>query len=77
MGTSITIRLTPSRECLLKLLKKRYKLKKTSEAIDFALRMSFKEDIDYRSRIERVAGCVSLEGRKTSVQRIRSFRSGV
>lgn len=76
MGQSITIRLTPTRERLLKLLKKRFNLKKNSEAIDLALRMSFKDEIDYKSRIEKVAGCISLKGRKRSVKMIRSLRDG-
>jgi len=74
MSRSITIRLTPTRERLLKLLKKRFNLKKNSEAIDLALRMSFREEIDYKSRIEKVAGCISLRGRKNSVKMIRSLR---
>ena len=76
MGQSITIRLTPTRERLLKLLKKRFKLEKNSEAIDLALRMSFKDEIDYKSRIEKVAGCISLKGNKNSVKIIRSLRDG-
>ena len=74
MSRSITIRLTPTRERLLKLLKKRFNLKKNSEAIDLALRMSFREEIDYKSRIEKIAGCISLRGRKNSVKMIRSLR---
>ena len=74
MSRSITIRLTPTRERLLKLLKKRFNLKKNSEAIDLALRMSFREEIDYKCRIEKVAGCISLRGRKNSVKMIRSLR---
>ena len=74
MGQSITIRLTPTRERLLKLLKRRYDLKNNSEVIDLALRMSFKEEIDYKSRIDKVAGCVSSKGRKNSVKIIRSLR---
>lgn len=76
MGQSITIRLTPTRERLLKLLKKRFNLKKNSEAIDLALRMSFKDEVDYKSRIEKVAGCIILKGRKRSVKMIRSLRDG-
>lgn len=76
MSQSITIRLTPTRERLLKVLKKRHNLKKNSEVIDLALRMSFKEDTDYRAKIEKVAGCISLVGRKNSVKMIRSLRDG-
>ena len=74
MSRSITIRLTPTRERLLRLLKKRFNLKNNSEAIDLALRMSFREEIDYKSRIEKVAGCISLRGRKNSVKMMRSLR---
>lgn len=76
MSQSITIRLTPTRERLLKVLKKRHNLKKNSEVIDLALRMSFKEDTDYRAKIEKVAGCISLVGRKNSVKMMRSLRDG-
>ena len=76
MSRSITIRLTPARERLLKLLNKRFNLKNNSDAIDLALRMSFREEIDYKSRIEKVAGCISLKGRKDSVKMIRSLRDG-
>ncbi len=76
MGETITIRLTPSRKRLLKLLKKRFNLKKNSEVIDLALNMSFKDEIDYRSKLEKVAGCISLEGSEDSVKRVRSLRDG-
>ena len=76
MSRTISIRLTPMRERLLKLLKKRFNLKNNSEAIDLALRMSFREEIDYKSRIEKVAGCIGLKGRKDSVEMIRSLRDG-
>lgn len=76
MSRSITIRLTPTRERLLKLLKRRFNLKNNSDAIDLALRMSFREEIDYKTRIEKVAGCISLKGRKDSVKMIRSLRDG-
>lgn len=76
MGQSITIRLTPSRERLLKLLKKRFNLRKTSDAIDMALRISVKDEIDYRSQIEKVSGCVNLKGIENSVKRIRALRDG-
>jgi len=76
MGQSITIRLTPTRERLLKLIKKRYNLKKNSDAIDLALKMSFKDEIDYKSKIERVAGCISLKGSENAVRKIRSLRDG-
>jgi len=76
MSRTITIRLTPTRERLLKLLKRRFNLKNNSDAIDLALRMSFREEIDYKTRIEKVAGCISLKGHKNSVEMIRSLRDG-
>ena len=74
MGQTITIRLTPQREKLLTGLKKRFKVKKNSQAIDLALKMSITDDIDYRSRIEQVSGCISLKGKGSAVKRIRSLR---
>ncbi|MDY7031738.1 MAG: hypothetical protein SVY10_07505 [Thermodesulfobacteriota bacterium] len=74
MKQSVTIRLTPTRQRLLKLFKKRHNLKKDSEAFELALRMTFEEEIDYRSKIERVAGCIKSEDDRDSVQQIRSLR---
>jgi len=74
MGQTITIRLTPKREKLLTGLKKRFKVKKNSQAIDLALKMSITDDIDYRSRIEQVSSCISLKGKGSAVKRIRSLR---
>jgi hypothetical protein len=76
MSQTITIRLTPTRELLLKLLKRRFNLKNNSEAVELALRMSFKDDIDYKAKIENVAGCIGGKGRKNSVTLIRSLRDG-
>jgi hypothetical protein len=77
MNQTISFRLTPKRERLLKLLKKRFNIKKNSEAIDLALNMSFKDDIDYKSRLKKVSGCISLKGKATSVKKIRSLRDGM
>ena len=76
MSQSITIRLTPARERLLKLVKKRFKVKKNSEAIDIALKMSFDENIDYSTRLQKVTGCISLKGKGNAIERIRSLRDG-
>jgi hypothetical protein len=74
MSQSITIRLTPKRERLLKLLKKRYKIKKNSDAIELALNMALKDEIDYKAKIEKVTGCIGLTGAPNSVKKIRSLR---
>lgn len=76
MGQTITIRLTPKRERLLKNIKKRFNLKKNSEVIDLVLKMSSNDDVGYKSKIEKVSGIVSLEGKKSSVKRIRFLRDG-
>ncbi len=76
MSQTITIRLTSKRERLLKLLKKRFNLRRNSEAIDLALSMSFKDDIDYKSKLEKVSGCIRLKGKENSIKRIRSLRDG-
>lgn len=77
MDQTITIRLTQKREKLLNKIKRQFKVKKNSEAIDLALKLSVKEDIDYKDRIRKVTGCISLKGRETSVKRIRNLRDGV
>ena len=76
MSQTISIRLTTRRERLLKLIKKQFNLKKNSEAIDLALKMSFKGTIDYKSRIKKVSGCISLKDSTNSVDKIRSLRDG-
>ena len=75
MSQTITIRLTPKREEMLNKIKRRFKVRKNSEAIDLALRLSYGEDIEYKDRIEKVAGCISLKGQGPSVKKIRSLRS--
>ena len=77
MNQTITIRLTPKREKMLSKIKRRFKVRKNSEAIDLALRLSYGEDIDYKDRIKKVTGCVSLKRQDTSVKKIRSLRDGV
>ncbi|MGR3177615.1 MAG: hypothetical protein ACUZ8E_06125 [Candidatus Anammoxibacter sp.] len=76
MGQTITIRLTSKRERLLKNFKKRFNLKKNSEAIDLALRMGADDEVDYKSRIDKVSGIINLKGKKTSVKTIRILRDG-
>ncbi len=77
MNRTITIRLTPKREKMLSKIKRRFKVRKNSEAIDLALRLSYGEDIDYKDRIEKVTGCISLKGQDASVRKIRSLRDGI
>ena len=74
MGQTITTRLSPKREKLLMGLKKRFHVKKASEAIDLALTMSCKDDMDYRTRIEQVSGCIGVKGKGNAVKKIRSLR---
>ncbi len=74
MSQSITIRLTPERERLLNRLKRRFKVKKHSEAIDLVLRMNATDDVGYRAKVEKVSGCISVTDKKNAVQRIRSLR---
>lgn len=77
MSQIITIRLTPKRKQLLNAIKRRFNLEKNSEAIDLALGMSSDNNIDYKSRIEKVSGIVSLKGKKDSVRKIRFLRNGL
>ena len=76
MSQTITIRLTPKREKLILGLKKRFKLKNNSDAIDVALKMSTTDDVDYRSKMAQVSGCISLKGKTNAVKQIRSLRDG-
>ena len=54
MNQSITIRLNPTRERLLKLFKRRYNLKTNSEAIELALRIGFEDEVDYKTKLKQV-----------------------
>ncbi len=74
MNQIITIRLTQKRKQLLNVVKRRFNLKKNSEAIDLALGMSVDNGIDYKSSIEKVSGIIGLNDKKDSVKRIRSLR---
>ena len=74
MNQSITIRLNPTRERLLKLFKRRYNLKTNSEAIELALRIGFEDEVDYKTKIKQVTGCIKLENDISAVNRIRSLR---
>jgi hypothetical protein len=74
MNQTITIRLTPTRERLLKLFKRRYNLKTNSEAIELALRIGFEDEVDYKSKIKQVTGCINLGNNESAVNRIRSLR---
>ena len=74
MNQSITIRLTPTREQLLKLFKRRYNLKTNSEAFELALRIGFEDEVDYKTKIKQVTGCIKLENDISAVNRIRSLR---
>lgn len=74
MSQTITIRLTAKRERLLKNFKKKFNLKKNSEAIDLALGMGSNDDIDYKRRIDKVTGIINLKSKKTSVKTIRILR---
>ena len=47
-----------------------------SDAFDMALRISVKDEIDYKSRIEKVSGCLHQKGIENSVKRIRALRDG-
>ena len=74
MNQTVTIRLTPTRERLLKLFKRRYNLKTNSEAIELALRIGFEDEVDYKNKIKQVTGCIKLKNGISAVNRIRSLR---
>jgi len=74
MSNSITIRLTPDRERLLKLFKLRHNIQKTSEAIELALKLGFDEQIDYLPKINNVAGCLQFENGENADEIVRNLR---
>ena len=74
MSETISVRLTPEREKLLKTAKRYYKVKNNSEVIDLALKEALKDRADYESRLKSVVGCVKLKGKENSIERIRKLR---
>jgi hypothetical protein len=74
MSTSITIRLTPSRERLLKSFKKRHNISSNTQAIELALKMVSEEEIDYLAKINKVKGCIVGKSRKNAIDQIRELR---
>lgn len=76
MTGTLTIRLTAQRTQQLNRLKKRLRVKKNIEAIDIALEMSCREEVDYKSRIEKAGGCLCAAAGADAVKRIRSLRDG-
>jgi hypothetical protein len=74
MTETLTIRLTAQRTLMLNRLKKRLRVKKNIDAIDIALQMGCRDDVDYISRIEKAAGCLSADAGAGAVARIRSLR---
>ncbi len=76
MNQSITFRLMPARERLIKLVKKRYNVKKNSEAIDIALKISYDGNISYSDKTEKVKGCIRLGRKENAIKKIRVLRNG-
>ncbi|MGR3318937.1 MAG: hypothetical protein ACUZ8O_10720 [Candidatus Anammoxibacter sp.] len=72
MSRTISICHTSKRKRLLG----KNNLKKNSEAIDLALGMGTDDEIDYKSRIDKVSGIINLKGKKPSVKTIRILRDG-
>lgn len=74
MNRTISLRITSEREYLLKQAKQRFKVKKNSDAIDMALKMSLKERPDYDERLRAVAGCIQLNDGETAIAAVRNLR---
>lgn len=74
MNRTISLRLTSERENLLKQVKKFFNVRKNSDAIDLALKMSLRERPDYDERLKAVTGCIQLNGDETAVTAVRSLR---
>lgn len=74
MNRTISLRLTTERENLLKQVKKLFNIKKNSDAIDLALKMSLRDQPDYGERLNAVTGCIKLNGEKTAVTAVRNLR---
>ena len=49
-------------------------LKTNSEAIELVLRIGFEDEVDYKTKIKQVTGCINSENDISAVNRIRSLR---
>lgn len=76
MSTTITIRLTPERERLLKLFKQQHNIQRNSEAIELALKLGFKDQIEYLPKIRQVAGCLKQNCKQNADEIVRNLRGG-
>jgi len=74
MNRTISLRLTSERENLLRQVKKFFNVRKNSDAIDLALRMSLRDRADYDERLNAVTGCIQLNGEETAVEAVRNLR---
>lgn len=74
MNRTISLRITSEREYLLKQAKQFFKVKKNSDAIDMALKMSLKNRSDYEERLRSVTGCIQLSDGETAVAAVRRLR---
>ena len=77
MNRTISLRLTSEREILLKQVKKFFNVRKNSDAIDLALKMSLRDRPDYAERLNAVTGCIKLKKGETAVAAVRSLRGGL
>ncbi len=75
MSSSITIRLTPTRERLLKIFKKRHNVSSNTQAIELALKMVSEEEISYSVKIKQVKGCIVSKSKKNAIDQIRELRA--
>lgn len=74
MNRTISLRLTSERENLLRQVKKFFNVRKNSDAIDMALKMSLKDRPDYGERLKAVTGCIKLAGEESAVAAVRNLR---
>ncbi len=74
MNRTISLRITSEREYLLKQAKQFFKVKKNSDAIDMALKMSLKNRSDYEERLRSVTGCIQLNDGETAITAVRNLR---
>lgn len=77
MNRTISLRLTSERGNLLKQAKQFFKVRKNSDAIDLALKMSLRERPGYDERLKAVTGCIQLNGEETAVAAVRNLRGGL
>jgi len=74
MNRTISIRITPERDDLLRRAKVIFNVEKNSDAIDLALKISVKDLPDFDKRLKDATGCIKPFAEESAVAAVRRIR---